>query len=773
MNWWEADPVADSPPMQMAAKSTASWWQNDPVAEQKQEGWGDWLKNSIQGRQDPAFADAAQNPPLHRYYNDLGQSFGLAGLGGASDTQMADILESKLGDRLVKREKDKNGYDVFTTKGENGKNYRFYVNKPGLDTYDVARGVEGYLPYMIPAEGAILAGAGRGLATRAALGGVAGWTGSAAGDVALEKMGSKQGIEGDKGLVSAAAGMLGPVASSIGGALWRRFVLEPKFFDRATGTLTQEGMQQAEKLGIDPKTLTADAVKSFAKTLAASPDEAAKLVGSGNLEFNIPQTLGQRTKDPEQLLLEKSMRTGNYGQAAKEMINGLYDEQTRSVENAVRSTLPKQFMSSAGHRPLPENVASHLKDASVTLQKDDAGSYLQSALKNAQTAARQQEDSAWKETAPLDLVRKTTTAPDIMAPMTGVQKTVTASEGAKPLLADSIRENLGDLANVWDPEKTPVAYRMGTFLDDFVNGKAPSTKLHSAFGIDRQNGVDSVRKSIGLMMKDAATPTDRAASGAIYKAYGDWMRKAADHGLLTGNLDDVAKFSRAVDVSREMNNMFRPLIRGKPTPGSKIIEKVLNLDTPEQVVDAIFGSPKAGIKAGSIEAIRRMRQAAGTYGDRNSAIDMWSGLKVSHWSTLVQDKQGQLFSPQVMLNNIRSSLQSQRTLVNELYSPTDRASISRFVRQLEGIVWKDPNPSGTATALVSLLKGVFGRLMARLPEAAQAAVEFSGVPRAYGTALARRAVSQLPHQGVATRVSPAAVPAFSALGGQYARSRDE
>ena len=258
-------------------------------------------------------------------------------------------------------------------------------------------------------------------------------------------------------------------------------------------------------------------------------------------------------------------------------------------------------------------------------------------------------------------------------------------------------------------------------------------------------------------------------AGRLYGAFNDWIGESAQKQLLLGNVDDAAKLVKARDVTQAMKRTFEPKIKGMKTPAGRILEKVLEQDTPERIVDVLFAGPRAGIKDGSLEAIRLMNRAAKQYGDAASQVDVMTSLKVAHWSKLVQGKDGQLLDYKVMLNNIRTAMTSQKTLVNEMYSPSEIRMIARVQKMLEGITYKDPNPSGTATGIAVLTKQLFGKIMSAFGPVGQMAVEYSGLPRAYGAALARRATSQVP-PSVRLR-GPNLGPVFSATGSQIARQR--
>ena len=170
-----------------------------------------WWQKNITGVEDPKFGKLPSVYSQHP--QDLQNATALAATLGASDNQMADIVQKHLGDKFLSREKDANGYDVFTTRGPDGQAQKGYLNRPGFDMEDVSRGIHGTLPYALAggAAGALF-GAGRGLLANSVIQGGTGMVTSAAGDVAQMPLGSEQGIEAEKALIVGALGAAAPLA---------------------------------------------------------------------------------------------------------------------------------------------------------------------------------------------------------------------------------------------------------------------------------------------------------------------------------------------------------------------------------------------------------------------------------------------------------------------------------------------------------------------------------------------------------------------------------
>lgn len=190
-------------------------------------------------------AGQQQQPPedlpstFSQHTGDLALPGAAASLFGASDAQLADIMQKQLGDKFVRREtahvggnnvqtggprsatgyKAPEDYQVMVTRGPDGQEQRSYVNKPGLDWEDVGRAAVGSLPFMATGGAAGAATAGRGLVAQSLALGGAGAATSAAGDVAQMPLGSEQGIEVPKALAYGAFGAAAPIASRAVGNL--------------------------------------------------------------------------------------------------------------------------------------------------------------------------------------------------------------------------------------------------------------------------------------------------------------------------------------------------------------------------------------------------------------------------------------------------------------------------------------------------------------------------------------------------------------------------
>lgn len=683
------------------------------------------IKGAIQGTQDPA--EAATGTVYEQFKDDLTSPTATAAMMGAGDAQMADVITKQLGPRVIRRDQDANGNPVIVTNGPDGQPQRGYVNRPGLDTQDAWRAAYGMAPYVV--GGGVTANVLKSVPAAVnalAQGAVAGST-SIGGDVLLGGMGSEQGIDIEKAGITAGMGVAAPAIAAGAGALWKRFVVQPSLYDRATGQLTAKGIAAAKRNGIDPDGLSAEIAENFAKTYAQTGDEAAAALQARKSEFGIESSAGQRTKDAEKLTQEEGMRRGLSGETAKKTITRFDQRQSAAVDFAARSRVPNTFRTTEldrGGTMTPNATASDLTPMAAV---PDLGDGIRSGLQAAKGAAKAQERAAWEGVG--DIVAK---------------------PGAFDLLPEKLTQALGDfrIDTVAGPGNTnPVALRMIQQLDDFVSNKQITAEGPAILKQAPIKTVGEMRKNLGSQINSAQTDTDRAAAKAVYGAYNDWIAAAAEKQLLAGDPMAAANMRSAIDLTRVKNQIFKPQDKGRPTAAGKIIDDVIDkADSPERIVQSLFqGAPKSLPKPGSVDALRLIKRGLDTYADKRIAADTWADIKTAYWSRIVQNAKGDVETPQVMLNNLKTALNSQRTIVRQLYTDQELKQIGRLQTELERIAYKPPNASGSGYTAVSLAKQFFGVIMQGLGGKGKIVgtiLDKYGPADAWGNQAAKQAIDQ-------------------------------
>lgn len=700
----------DDPPQKQSTPAT------DPNAEPDAPTWLGRRWQDIRGRQDPRYADT---PRLTDQYRELVDPVGVGALFGSSDAQMADIIQKQLGDRFIRREQDANGYDVFVTRGPDGQEQRGYVNKPGLEGEDIGRGILGAVPYVVGGAGVgtLMKGA-RAIPRMLGYGTTSGAT-SIAGDLAQMPLGSEQGVEPGKAAFAAGAGMLGVPAEMLASKVWGRYVIEPRLFNRSTGQLTPEGQKLAAAQGLDPAAMQADIARTFAQTYAKTRDAQQAAIKAQEGEFGIPSTIGQRTKNRDELWFEEAARYNLYGDKARDTMTAFDARQAQAVDFAARTRMPSDFRSQAVQQTGTMNPAGVTHVQQMADNAADLGTGIQTGMRHARDMAEEGERKAWEA-------------------VTDILPTPQAFE----LLPDALAGRLGGLRVT---AEMPKAAAMAKAIDDYVAGKAFNEPVAKVLQQSPVKTIDEMRRQLLGMYKGAADPTDTAAAKAIYDGFNDWIDEAAKQSRLAGDPMAAANLRIARDTTRTMQGLFSPSVKGRNTPAAKLIAELEASDSPERAVQILFGPASAQnpstIKAGAVEALRSMKAALKKYADPRIAGDTVADLKIAYWARLVQNNKGLPHSPQVMLNNINAALSSQRTLVHELYSPAEIGQIRRLAKELERITYKDPNPSKSSYGVGVLSKQFMGKLLDAIPMA-RTAYEYSGIPKAIGAAQARMAVDQ-------------------------------
>lgn len=720
-----------------------------PQAKAQDQGWGEWAAGlpmraykAAKGEHDPAYKDlpAFDDTPAAA---DTGyKTRATVGMvGNADDAAYGDIIQRSLGDKFIRRFKDANGYDIIEHKGPDGQPTRAYVNKPGLDLQDVGRGVVGALPYVV---GGTWAAGLKGAATFPgviAQGGLAGGT-SLAGDAITAGAGANAMPDVGKAGVTAAAGSAGAALAPLAGALWRRFVTVPGLVD-ANGKLTAKGIAAAKAAGIDDASaLEGKIAQEFANTYAKTGDAAAAALSAESGAYGVESSLGQRTKDPMQILREKGYRMGNYGDAAKQSMSDLDKRQADQIERMVRGNVPI----TAGVPKVEPGMLERLAPNKpyVSTNRAALGEEIQSGVNAARGTAKAEASAAWKE------------VPDL------VPKQEAFSE-----LAPMITDKLGPRRL---STSTPKAMEMDEALANYASGKvvASGTKLVNQSPIQT---VDDMRRHLKdtLFAVDKTNEADRAASKAVYDGFNEWVMSSAKKALLNGEADKAANLYKATDLTKEMHAIFRPTGQNfRPNAATRIMESTMNDATPERIVSALFSNPtKSTPKDGAVQALQSIKAGLERYTPA-TASESWNAVRVAHWASLIEDSSGKLLSPAVIAKNITSAVRSHSSVLNVLYSQQEMREMLRVSRVLNGVSWKDPNPSGTATAAQGLLKEFFGTIMKALPigNTAKIAMEFSGMPNRLRNAAGYVGANNAVSQGLRTTTDPA----LSGVGGAGANA---
>lgn len=674
---------------------------------------------AIRGRQDPAYKDV---PEYIDTDDASGLRLGAAKLLGSGDEAYGDVIAKDIGDKLIRRERDANGYEVMVYTDKQGNEKRAYVNKPGLGGEDVNRMIAGAIPYI--AGGTAAAGfKGLNWLARTALQAGTAGTISVASDAASIPLGSEQGVDPVKAGFAAAGGALGETVATAYNA-GARHLLARSLVNK-DGTLTAKGIEAAKKAGVDPADIQGEIARTFATTYAKNPDAARAAINTSTAEFNIPVTAGQRSKSIPQLLDEKAMRYGGHGEKARQVITEFDRQQRGAIERAVLGAT--DF--GADGKPVPTGIGQKLQPNRYNPRPAEMGQGIREGVEAAKAGEKAVEKAAWEKVS--DLVAK---------------------PGAFDDMPDAIAGQLGPLRP--SPEVTPTAWKMAQELDAYMTGKGLTEGAPSVLKQTAIRTVDEMRRALGAMMKGTANATDRRAAKAIYDGFNDWIDAAASKAMLSGTPEAAAALRTARGVSKEVKDILAPKATGgKPSAGARILESLDDVDSAEGILTKILGSGTGTApKDGTVTALTSLKQLLvdrpAARGAKNAAQlnDAWNDIRLSYWLRTVTDGKGNvLATAEGIKNAIDKAFQNQLTVLRVLYSPAELREMQRLKRALDTAAWKDPNASGSATAGMTYMRQLITTIADAVgfnSKPARAVLEYTGIGNAWSTAKARQAVSQ-------------------------------
>ena len=704
------------------------------------------LYNAVKGRQDPAYKDL---PAFDIGSFDTLKTFGSGArmkaaasrYSGSDDKQLAEIIAGGLGPNMKRMFKDANGYDIVEYVNDKGETKQAYINRPGLDFQDVGRTIKGAVPYVM--GGAAVSGATKGapmILRGTAQGSAAGAT-SLAGDVASTGLGAEADLGESakkaaltaafggaaevlpaKAMATLAGGAIGAYAQSspqstageyamgtgIGAAsglmlaaILQRIKANPKpWLDQKTGSLTPAGEKVAAEQGINPQELSDFAKKVFAEEYALTRDASQAAIAARQTvgETRIPATLGQRTKDYQQLLKEENMRAGNYGETAKREMTAFDTKQRNAIGEASLGSWDPTKPKGIGQEINPANWGEYdpfkqYGPSTVAVAPADRGSAIRSGLQSADEVMKAEGRERWKMVGDI-----------YPTPESG------------PLLTDILSQKVGKFGVTKETEPTAVA--MLDLVQNWMAGK--SRGGHAMLG-DTPSSIpfNDLRIQLSTMRRgaNASAPggSDATAANEIYKGVNEWAKQASSSGLMSGPKSSVPAMQEAATFHAQRKALFEP-----DGPAGRIMERAMNpAEAPERVLKGFTGdvTARSTPAAGTLEAISNTKQiltdkmmkaraASPEEAIKNAtdAMRTWQEIGSGYWDSLVTGKSGEILSPQQMLTNLKNAQQQQGSVMKELYPTPVLAKIKELQRALEQVAAPHPNPSKSAIAGMAIVR---------------------------------------------------------------------
>lgn len=769
--------------------------------------------NSISGPSDPR--EAQTGTVYDQFTDDLRSPTATAAMGGANDVGMGDVIQKHLGDRFLRREKDANGYEVMVTRGPDGQEQRGYVNKPGLDAQDAWRTFYGAAPYLL--GGGTAAAALKNAPTAVKVGSQMLTAGgiSLGGDKVAQGEGSQQPVDLKKaagvaalggaaevippqylfGALGLGAGAMGEgtadqraadaigygLGGFVGGKALTKAVQKNPNRHLENGKLaSDEAIRKAQAAGLNPDDLDPQAAEMFARGIdnLADPKELASLIQTNR--FGIPTTKATRTKDPKFSAIEKDIRAGNMGDDAKSILDEFDKTQQQELaQSALRRAPASDAIAAQREAGIPGNPYKEGMGAVINPQRlatkpdelwpSDLGESITQGLKQAKDVGDAKISEAWGKAGDFEAM------PEAFAALPGF-----------------VESSLGKMRLT--PANTPTAMKMESDLADYVSGKGIATEGPRLIKQTPIRTMEDMRRHLLESYKTAKPGTpDYAASKSLYSGFDDWFDDVVEKQLIKGNIEEAVGARTAREITREVKQLFKPNMgRG---PESKIIQKIIDSEaTPDSVLNDVLGAsgPTTAANPVSIRVINQIKSVlnpkAGLV-DETTSMRVINDIRMAYWSRLVINKKGQMHTPDMAANNITAALRNQIGVIGALFTPAEARLMKQYAGALREAAFKDPNPSGTASALRAMQKNennswlktilqtqskrelfskhnvMMSRFYSMLAKNAPASI--FGSKEFAGTAAARRAVSQQP----TLAPGPSFAPAGAIAGAQAYRNR--
>jgi len=631
-------------------------------------GVWEWMRDIISGDERREFdipeLQAKRGSPEQRAKMLLGY------LSSADPKQIADIAVKTLPGATQRLDKFENPVVTFEDKD-------YYVNAPGASFADLVGMIGQTAAYFPAAKWAglaktVLGGMFKIATTSAAT--------SAALDVVSGELGGEQPISGERALVAAGAGALFQGLAPAAVKLWRRFFSKPLYYNSKTGELTPKGRRAAVAAGFNPDDMGDDLSQVFAAKMkiAADPEEAAAL--SAGQEFGIPMTRAQATADAQQIAREQATAAGFRGEESGRMMRDFADAQQTAMQRA-RGEVQARL---AGGEP----------SISPSTAIGDTGRIVGEGLKGRAATARLGIDEAYEATR------------EFKAHFTGNS------------LSGLLRNIKKELTHIdIHPESTPNAIRALKRLSrlnkniskvaksrqpgPFGQGPIPSRILSPV----HLREFESARSRIGNLIGSAKNRTDKRALVRIKSELDKWLDDAVDNALFAGDDAALALLKKARAARREYGVKYEP--RGRGDAAGKTIQKIIHEEqSPEQIVNWVFGKGKLGAKAESSLVAQRLKDIYGADGSE------WNAIREMAWVRLTRELGEKGFSPTKYISNLKRALEENDTLMKVLFDMDEIKLFQRLATEVKRTVAADTAPVARKAlhSFESLFRELAGRI---------------------------------------------------------------
>lgn len=582
--------------------------------------------------------------------------------------------------------------------GETGKGERLVmINKPGLSKADILQA---------GAVGSLFTPAG--LTRQAGVRGALQVGGKSAATQAVVEGGqAATGGEFNEGDV-AIAGVAGTAFQGLANQLAKKFPSLAQADDvQMTDDVRAVVREEAIKLGFEPDSLTDDVVDQLVSEIRLSAKPSEAMAVTGEREFGIPLTAGQRSMDDAALSFEDRARSGAMGSRAQRPIREFEtQEQNPAINRAV------------------DDVQSRIGERITTQQ--EAGGLVAEGVRSAEAAADDLVRAAYDEVGEASLGKE-----GMNGLLNATRKAVIGIDKDRGLAGTKgLLEQLKRTQRVINSagEQKPVALTQ----------------------------IEQLRRRINTAIDSSENAADKRQLVQMKRAFDDFMDEAVVKALFDGDEQALSQLKNARGLFAEYAAKFRanPTTtrsgRNIPDQQGAFIEKIIESNpTDEQVINAVFGASNFSNTSGARMAAR-FRDVLGADSQGWDAIRQAGFMRLVKTNSVNGEK---IVSGQQSLNALNTALEKNGSLMRELYSQEEINLFRRLFAQIQRaqpqLVRSRENPSGTAQAMLKSVTDLATRMAGLFSGDLTMVLTSNGVQAARGVRSATRAANAVrPFQDV-------------------------
>ena len=640
---------------------------------------------------------------------DIGKNASIAvalSLTPSQDAQI-DMIKNIVPNTIASKDKFNNVILTFP-KANGGQSV--YLNKPGFSSQDVLQTSAQVLQY-IPGAGFVAKKVGGGIVKKSLAQGSVAMGTSVAQDAVASTMGSEQGIEKDKAIVSFVGGMAGEPL----GRFLSRFTVQPiksassyigkKVVDpllpsgmsvsqlnvfsgkglylNSKGIVTNKTKDIAKKQGIDLDATNNQTLTEFAQALedGVDPYLAKELVGAN--EFGISLWKAQALNDKGMLKQIQMMREGAYGPEAKTLID---NQDTLQLKESVN------FLNNFRKKLINNKNISTQAQPGTKVAEDESIVTLTNLIKDLE---QKQANLVSQKYKAIDF-DNSFKAPVMKSFVKNIKNALDDSELGIGFVPDT---NLAPFSN-------KALKQLETFTKKFTTKKKKLNNITI-------KELEVERKRINNFISSAKDPVDKRGLFIIKKQYDDFMQDTIEKGLANGDKSVLEALKKVRAEKRQYSEMFEPqniLKKGGKIKdrGGEFIQNIVRGDyTPENIANWIYGNASTG-KAYSNKSIEVLKKLETMFPKGSDGFEI---LKDGAFLRLVSSgfsKDGikETFNPKLFIKSVNDAMNgSGRNISNIIYSDGEKKALIGFSKQLEKTLTPEilKNNSKTASTIIDTI----------------------------------------------------------------------